>query len=74
MPWKRIGPGGSPALTTMTTVTNTFHLGADADTTGAVYGQIAGAFYGAAGFPAEWLARLGLREPIEGFAEKPVRR
>jgi ADP-ribosyl-[dinitrogen reductase] hydrolase len=46
------------------------NLGDDADTTGAVYGQIAGAFYGAAGVPARWLARLALRERIEGFAER----
>jgi ADP-ribosylglycohydrolase len=46
------------------------NLGDDADTTGAVYGQIAGAFYGAAGIPGEWLSRLALRERIEGFAEK----
>lgn len=46
------------------------NLGDDADTTGAVYGQIAGAFYGEAGIPAEWLSRLALRERIEKFAEK----
>ena len=30
------------------------NLGEDADTTGAVYGQIAGAYYGDQGIPAEW--------------------
>ena len=30
------------------------NLGNDADTTGAVYGQIAGAFYGSDNFPKEW--------------------
>ncbi|MFV9507114.1 MAG: ADP-ribosylglycohydrolase family protein [Oscillochloridaceae bacterium umkhey_bin13] len=30
------------------------NLGQDADTTGAIYGQIAGAFYGLPGIPAEW--------------------
>ena len=34
------------------------NLGEDADTTGAVYGQLAGAFYGAAGIPQEWRERL----------------
>ena len=34
------------------------NLGEDADTTGAVYGQIAGAFYGEDGIPAEWRAKL----------------
>ena len=39
------------------------NLGEDADTTGAVYGQLAGAYYGAEAIPAEWrskLARLDL--------------
>jgi ADP-ribosylglycohydrolase len=41
------------------------NLGEDADTTGAVYGQIAGAYYGAGGIPAEWRAKLAMRELIE---------
>lgn len=41
------------------------NLGEDADTTGAVYGQIAGAYYGAAGIPADWVAKLAMRELIE---------
>jgi ADP-ribosylglycohydrolase len=41
------------------------NLGEDADTTGAVYGQIAGAYYGEAGIPAEWRAKLAMRELIE---------
>ena len=41
------------------------NLGEDADTTGAVYGQIAGAFYGAEGIPAEWREKLAMRELIE---------
>jgi ADP-ribosylglycohydrolase len=40
------------------------NLGDDADTTGAVYGQLAGAFYGAAGIPAPWRTKLALRERI----------
>jgi ADP-ribosyl-[dinitrogen reductase] hydrolase len=46
------------------------NLGEDADTTGAVYGQLAGAFYGAQGIPQEWLTRLGQRELIESFADQ----
>jgi ADP-ribosylglycohydrolase len=46
------------------------NLGDDADTTGAVYGQIAGAFYGTEGIPAEWLERLCRRRLIEGMAEQ----
>jgi ADP-ribosylglycohydrolase len=46
------------------------NLGDDADTTGAVYGQLSGAFYGAAAIPPEWLRSLALRETIERFAEQ----
>jgi ADP-ribosylglycohydrolase len=45
------------------------NLGDDADTTGAVYGQIAGAFYGASNIPALWLERLADREMIERLIE-----
>lgn len=41
------------------------NLGEDADTTGAVYGQIAGAFYGADGIPEEWRGKLAMRDLIE---------
>ncbi|MFL5340701.1 MAG: ADP-ribosylglycohydrolase family protein [Gemmataceae bacterium] len=41
------------------------NLGDDADTTGAVYGQLAGAFYGESGIPEEWRAKLAMRELIE---------
>ena len=46
------------------------NLGDDADTTGAVYGQLAGAFYGADSIPEGWKARLALRELIERFADE----
>jgi ADP-ribosylglycohydrolase len=46
------------------------NLGEDADTTGAVYGQIAGAHYGAEGIPAEWRAKLAMRELIEQRARE----
>jgi ADP-ribosyl-[dinitrogen reductase] hydrolase len=45
------------------------NLGDDADTTGAVYGQLAGAIYGESGIPAEWRERLALRERIEQLAD-----
>jgi ADP-ribosylglycohydrolase len=45
------------------------NLGDDADTTGAVYGQIAGAYYGEGGIPAEWRAKLVMREKIEALAD-----
>jgi ADP-ribosylglycohydrolase len=41
------------------------NLGDDADTTGAVYGQLAGAVYGEDGIPADWRAKLAMRELIE---------
>jgi ADP-ribosyl-[dinitrogen reductase] hydrolase len=45
------------------------NLGDDADTTGAVYGQLAGAHYGVEGIPEEWRGKLALRDTIEGFAD-----
>jgi ADP-ribosyl-[dinitrogen reductase] hydrolase len=44
------------------------NLGEDADTTGAVYGQFAGAYYGASGIPTEWTKLLYGRKMIEQFA------
>ena len=46
------------------------NLGNDADTTAAVYGQLAGAFYGEQGIPAEWREKLAMREKIEFFADR----
>ncbi len=46
------------------------NLGDDADTTGAVYGQIAGAFYGYEGIPQKWREVLHDGELIVGFAER----
>jgi ADP-ribosyl-[dinitrogen reductase] hydrolase len=45
------------------------NLGDDADTTGAVYGQLAGAFYGECGIPETWRARRAHRTLIEAFAD-----
>lgn len=45
------------------------NLGNDADTTGAVYGQLAGAFYGVEGIPERWLKKIFLRSLIENYAE-----
>jgi len=46
------------------------NLGDDADTTGAIYGQLAGAFYGARGIPEDWLAKLAMRDVIEHSASR----
>jgi ADP-ribosyl-[dinitrogen reductase] hydrolase len=44
------------------------NLGDDADTTAAVYGQLAGAYYGVDGIPGRWLDRLAMRNSIETLA------
>ena len=46
------------------------NLGDDADSVGAVAGQLAGALYGASGIPQEWLAKLAWREKIEKLAKE----
>jgi len=46
------------------------NLGDDSDTTGAVFGQIAGAFHGEEQIPERWLSRLAHRELIESFADR----
>ncbi|MBI5879787.1 MAG: ADP-ribosylglycohydrolase family protein [Chloroflexi bacterium] len=46
------------------------NLGDDADTTGAIYGQLAGAYYGVEGIPAEWLGQLVKRDTIEALAAR----
>jgi ADP-ribosylglycohydrolase len=46
------------------------NLGDDADTTGAVYGQIAGAYYGEEGIPAEWVNKLAMRELIVSMSDR----
>jgi ADP-ribosylglycohydrolase len=46
------------------------NLGDDADTTGAVYGQLAGAFYGEDNIPVAWRDTIAQRELIIELAEK----
>lgn len=45
------------------------NLGNDADTTGAVYGQLAGAYYGEDGIPEEWREKIAIREVINKLAD-----
>jgi ADP-ribosyl-[dinitrogen reductase] hydrolase len=45
------------------------NLGNDADTTCAVFGQFAGAYYGETGIPKRWLSKLALREKIIEIAD-----
>jgi ADP-ribosylglycohydrolase len=46
------------------------NLGEDADTTAAIYGQLAGAHYGFDAIPAEWRERLAHRELIVALADR----
>jgi len=46
------------------------NLGDDADTTGAVYGQIAGAFYGMSGIPESWLKKIAWKQKIVDLADQ----
>jgi ADP-ribosyl-[dinitrogen reductase] hydrolase len=46
------------------------NLGDDADTTGAIYGQLAGAYYGEDGIPDRWWGKLAHRELIRQYADR----
>jgi len=46
------------------------NLGDDADTTAAVYGQLAGAYYGLDAIPEGWRSKIALRDLIQSFADK----
>jgi len=46
------------------------NLGYDADTTGAVYGQLAGAYYGKLSIPAAWVQKLAFSELIQTMADR----
>ena len=46
------------------------NLGEDADTTAAVCGQLAGAYYGESAIPSHWLERLALRSEIAKLADQ----
>jgi ADP-ribosylglycohydrolase len=46
------------------------NLGDDADTTGAVCGQLAGAYWGESGIPGEWLEGLAQRDMIDKALRK----
>ena len=46
------------------------NLGDDADTTGAIYGQLAGAYYGLDGIPDRFQEKLAMKDIILSYAEK----
>ena len=49
------------------------NLGDDADTTSAIFGQLAGAYYGLQGIPEDWRERIALRNTILQFADRLYR-
>ena len=49
------------------------NLGNDSDTVGAIYGQLAGAYYGASGIPEEWRKECSFYSLIELFADELFR-
>eukprot|EP01080_Neovahlkampfia_damariscottae_P012126 gene12126-5617_t len=46
------------------------NLGDDADTVGAIYGQIAGAYYGIEEIPKEWIQKISLSPLIEVYSSE----
>ncbi|MDO6678436.1 ADP-ribosylglycohydrolase family protein [Shewanella sp. 4_MG-2023] len=44
------------------------NLGEDADTTAAIYGQLAGAYYGYSQLPTDWLSKLAWHDKIKEYA------
>jgi ADP-ribosylglycohydrolase len=46
------------------------NLGEDADTTGAIYGQLAGAYYGKSGIPKKWINSLKKLDLIEFIIDR----
>jgi ADP-ribosyl-[dinitrogen reductase] hydrolase len=49
------------------------NLGDDADTTGAICGQLAGAFYRQAGVPREWITKLYMIDGIHRMGDDLAR-
>ena len=50
------------------------NLGEDADTTGAVYGQLAGAYYGVDSIPERWRSTLAKLDVVESFVSASTKR
>jgi ADP-ribosyl-[dinitrogen reductase] hydrolase len=50
-------------------VLNAVNLGQDADTTAAICGQLAGAYYGIDGIPNEWIEKIAMNEKILKFSD-----
>jgi ADP-ribosylglycohydrolase len=48
------------------------NLGDDADTTGAIYGQLAGTHYGVDGIPAHWVAALAKGDQVQQLTSRLI--
>lgn len=48
------------------------NLGDDADTVGAVYGMLAGAYYGMAAIPTEWISRCSFSSLVQTIADEII--
>lgn len=46
------------------------NLGGDTDTVGAVYGQLAGAYYGLSDIPEQWVERVASRDVLQNITTK----
>jgi len=53
-----------------TAILKAANLGEDADTTAAICGQVAGAYYGESGIPPRWLEPLALRQEITDLSDR----
>ena len=60
-------------LSVMFSALASVNLGDDADTVGAIYGQIAGAFYGSGAIPEDWKKKCSLSSLISLFADELCR-
>jgi ADP-ribosyl-[dinitrogen reductase] hydrolase len=49
------------------------NLGGDADTVGAIYGQLAGAYYGLEAIPSKWIQGLASNEKIDAICNELIR-
>jgi ADP-ribosyl-[dinitrogen reductase] hydrolase len=54
------------------TILEAVNLGRDADTTGAICGQIAGAYWGKSGIPKQWLNKIVMADKIESLATQLI--
>jgi ADP-ribosylglycohydrolase len=50
------------------------NLGGDADTVGAIYGQLAGAYYGFEAIPSKWVQGLASNEKIDAVCNELIKK